>query len=301
MMKRTWKNLPSRLFSFLIMAFGLSFLSQKTFSDNGSVPFLELARNNYPSADRRSGKQKSYRAEEAPHPLKGIKVKERIGSFVDLNLEFVNEGGQSQALKEYFQNQPVLMTVIYYNCPSLCNFHLNGLFKALNDLKWSNYQLVAVSMDSTETAGLAKEKKENYLTEFSKLPKKQVHFLTGSQTAVKKLTDSLGFVFRWDEETQQFAHSPVAYSLSPKGMISRYLYGVEFLPQTLKLALLEAGRGKVGNVIDRILLFCYRFNPKENKYSLYAANLMKAGGVLIIIALLSLLAPAWLKERKKHI
>ena len=283
--------MPNKLFNFLILLFG--FLAEKTFSS----PF-EIARL---STNIRAIEQKNYQADETPHPLKGIKIRENMGSFIDLNLEFINEKGQIRALKDYFQNQPVLMTVVYYNCPSICNFHLNGLFKAFNNLKWSNYQFVVVSMDSTETSLLASQKKENYLKEFNRLKKQQVHFLTGSQSSIKKLTDSLGFVFRWDEETQQFAHSPVAYSLSSKGMISRYLYGIEFLSQTLRLALLEAGRGKVGNMIDRILLFCYRFNPKENKYSLYAVNIMKAGGILIVIALISLLAPAWIKERKSHI
>ena len=294
-MKKIWKSLLNRLFRFLVMVSGLSFLGQKAES---SSQFLKIARNSSISVDLRG--HKNYRAEEVPPVLQGIKVTEHIGNFIDLDLEFVDEEGQSRVLKNYFQTQPVLMTVIYYNCPSLCNFHLNGLFEGLNDLKGKDYQFIVVSMDSTETAPLAKEKKRNYLTEFQKLKKDQIHFLTGSQQAIQTLADNLGFVFYWDEETQQFAHSPVAYSLSPKGMISRYLYGVEFLPQTLKLALLEAGRERIGNVIDRILLFCYRFNPKENKYSLYAINLMKAGGVLIIIALISLLLPAWMRERKDY-
>ena len=300
-MRKNWKILENKLFSFALMfSFVLSFLGSKAmaYKDNLALPFLS-ARNSYDSLDL-SG-QKNYRAEETPHPLKGIKVTEHIGSFIDLDLEFVNEEGENRLLRSYFKDQPVLMTVIYYNCPSLCNFHLNGLFAGLDDLKWKNYQFVIVSMDTSETASLAKEKKENYFNEFKKLQQDQIHFLTGSKQAIEKLTDSLGFVFRWDEETQQFAHSPVAYSLSPEGMISRYLYGVQFLPQTLKLALLEAGRGKTGSLIDRVLLFCYRFNPKKNKYTLYAVNLMKAGGALIMIALAFLLIPAWIKERKHHI
>ena len=297
MMKKNWKSLLNRRFSFLMMF--LPVLSFSDLVDVDSTSSFQVARSSYDSANAKG--KKGYRAEEAPHELKGIKVQEHIGRFIDLDLKFTDEKGQSQSLKSYFQNQPVLLTVIYYNCPSLCNFHLNGLFDGLNKLKWKNYQFVVVSMDSTETFELAEEKKKNYLTEFQNLKTDTIHFLTGSKLAIQELTDSLGFAFRWDEETQQFAHSPVAYSLSPKGMISRYLYGVEFLPQTLRLALLEAGRGKVGNMIDRILLFCYRFNPKENKYSLYAVNLMKAGGVLVVMALIALLAPAWVKERKNYI
>ena len=259
------------------------------------TPFL-LARNNYNSPSPLS--EKKYKADEAPHPLQNIKVTEHIGDFIDLNLKFTNEKGQPVQLKTYFKQKPVLMTVIYYNCPSLCNFHLNGLWTAFNDLRWKKYEFVVVSMDHKEGPDLAYQKQQNYLKEFSKVPADQIHFLTGSEDQIQLLTQSLGFPFYWDEATQQFAHSPVAYSLSHKGLISRYLYGVSFLPQTLKLALLEASRGKLGNVIDRALLFCYRFNPKEKKYTLYAMNIMKAGGGLMVFLLILFLVPVWIKERK---
>ena len=278
-MQKNWKSLLFRLFS--LLAIGLFSLI---------VSFIGLA-------------EKSYRADETPHPLKDITIKEHLGQAIDLNLVFVNEQNQRLALKEYFGSKPVLMTVIYYNCPSLCNFHLNGLFESLEKLSsnWrAPYHFVIVSMDSTEKASLAKEKKINYFKEFKGLKKENIHFLTGSKDSIKKLTDSLGFSFRWDDETKQFAHHPVAYTLTAKGLLSRYLYGVEFEPRTLKLSLLEAGAGKIGNVIDRIMLFCYRFNPKENKYTVYASNIMKAGGVLMILVLLLLLIPVWIKERNQN-
>ena len=248
----------------------------------------------------KSSAEKLYRADEAPHPLKDIQVKENIGSSIDLNLEFTNEKGELKALQSYFKERSVLMTVVYYNCPSLCNFHLNGLWRALNELKWKKYEFVVISMDETETADLALQKKQAYLKEFSKVPEDRVHFLTGSKSAIETLTKALGFAFRWDEETEQFAHAPVAYSLSAKGILSRYLYGVEFLPQTLRLALLEAGQGKLGNVIDRVLLFCYKFNPQSNKYTLYASNIMRAGGAMAILLIISLIAPAWIRERRQN-
>jgi len=247
---------------------------------------------------QKGSEEKLYKADEVPHPLIDIQVKEKKGDFIDLDLEFTDERDSSQSLRKYFKDQAVLMTVVYYNCPSLCNFHLNGLWTALNQLK--NYQFVVVSMDSSENSDLALKKKQNYLKEFPKVLADQIHFLTGKKESIQKLTQSLGFSFRWDEETQQFAHSPVAYILSPEGMISRYLYGVEFSPQTLKLALLEARRGKIGNVIDRILLFCYRFNPKTNEYTIYAKNIMKAGGILTMLLLIALIVPVWLRERRRN-
>lgn len=221
-----------------------------------------------------------YKANEAPSPLKDIKVKEQLGKTIELDLVFKDENSQSQSLKKYFKTEPVLMSIVYYNCPSLCNFHLNGLFEGLEKLsakKAPSYQLVIISMDSRETPSLAKTKKQNYLNKFKGLEGKNIHFLTGSKNSIKTLAESLGFAFYWDKETSQFAHSPVAYVLSPKAIIARYLYGVEFEVKTLNLSLLSAGMGKITNIMDRILLFCYRFNPKENKYTIYASNIMKAG------------------------
>jgi len=261
-------------------------------------PIFLMARVNYNAAKPSS--EKLYRADEAPHPLKGLEVTENIGKPISLDLKFTDETGQAQSLQSYFKERSVLMTVVYYNCPSLCNFHLNGLWKALNGLDGKRYEFVVVSMDETEKPELALQKKQAYLKEFPKVPAERVHFLTGSKSSIETLTNELGFAFRWDEETEQFAHAPVAYSLSTKGIISRYLYGVEFLPQTLRLALLEAGQGKLASVMDRVLLFCYKFNPKNNKYTLYASNIMRVGGAMVVLLIISLMLPAWMRERSAY-
>lgn len=247
--------------------------------------------------------QKSLPAHEAPAALKGLEIKERLGSSLDLDLTFKNELGQPRPLKSYFEgSRPVLMTMIYYGCPSLCSFHLSGLMSGLKGLPLKSprdYQLIAVSMDSSEGPALAQKKKASYLKEFG-LPEGAAHFLTGSEGAVQKLASQLGFAFRWDEETEQFAHSPAAYVLTPKGAISRYLYGVEFAPRTLKLSLVEAARGQIGSFMDRILLFCYRFSPGKKRYTLYAYNIMRAGGALAVFLLAMFLLPVWMRERKKR-
>ena len=242
-------------------------------------------------------------AHEVPKDLQNIEIKERLGQAIDLNLSFLDEKSETVLLKDYFNQIPVLMTIIYYNCPSLCNFHLNGLFEGLEKTSLKSgrdYQLVVVSMDASETASLAKEKKASYLKKFTSF-NQGVHFLTGSEDSIQKTADQLGFSFRWDEETEQFAHSPVAYVLSPKSVISRYLYGVEFDFKTLKMALIEAGQGKIGNVVDRILLFCYRFDSTKNRYTLYAYNIMRLGGVLTVVLLLFFLMSFWMKENRDRI
>ena len=275
MILKNWKSLPKQLFKCLFLFFGsLSSAYQGT---------------------------KNYKATETPHPLRDLKVQEHLGDFINLHLPFINEKGKSLSLQSYFKNQPVLMTVVYYNCPSLCQFHLKGLFEGIHKMPLQlgeDYQFVILSMDSKETPSLARRKKANYLKKYKKLKGKGLHFLTGSSSSIQQLTRELGFPFRWDEETKQFAHSPVAYVLSSKGLISRYLYGVEFQPQTLKLSLVEGGEGKVGNILDRILLFCYRFNPRQNRYTLYAYNLMRAGGGLTVFLLLLFFISFWNKERR---
>ena len=274
MTRKHWKSLPKRLCKLLLLFF--------------SIPLLAY-----------EGK-KNYLAEEAPHLLKDMKVIEKTGRFIDLNLRFKDSPGHPVSLKNLFKGPAVLMTVVYYNCPSLCNFHLNGLFNAMQkipQIAGKDYTFVAVSMDARETPELAQAKKESYLKEFNHLGQK-AHFLTGESKNIKILTQSLGFPFRWDEATRQFAHSPVAYLLSRKGQILRYLYGVEFEPETLRLSLVEASQGKIGTIKDRIRLFCYRFNPGENRYTLYAYNIMRAGAGFMAFILLVTLVPYWLKERK---
>ena len=274
MIQRNWKSLPKQLFKLLLFFF--------------SIPLLAY-----------EGK-KNYLAEEAPLPLKEMKVTEKTGQFIDLDLKFKDSPGPSIPLKNLFAGSTILMTVVYYNCPSLCNFHLNGLFDAMQKIPQTagkDYTFVAVSMDARETPELAHTKKAIYLKEFNRAGQK-AHFLTGHSENIKTLTQSLGFPFRWDESTNQFAHSPVAYLLSPKGQILRYLYGVEFEPETLKLSLVEASKGKIGTLTDRIRLFCYRFNPGENRYTLYAYNIMRAGAGFMAFVLLVTLVPYWFKERK---
>ena len=236
MIQKNWKSLEKPLYSFFLLF--LFFLPGKTLAYEG---------------------KKNYLADEVPFHLKGAEVKEKLGDKIDLSLFFKGEEGQRQSLKAYFSDKPTLMTVVYYRCPSLCNFHLRGLFEAVQSMRLKSgkdYSFVILSMDSKESPSLAFAKKKTYMERFGE---REVHFLTGDEESIRTLTDQLGFSFRWDEETVQFAHSPVAYVLSPEGKISRYLYGVKFEPKTLRLSLAEAAEGKINSVIDRVFAFLLPF------------------------------------------
>lgn len=244
-------------------------------------------------------------AEETPLDLQDIGVTERLGEKVELSLPFVDDQGHAVTLGKYFSgDKPVLLTMVYYGCPSLCNFHLNGLVDVFKKMDWKvgrDFRFVAVSMDHKEDDFLAGEKKANYIKELG-LPDAATdwHFLTGTEANVKKLADQLGFKFKWNEQQKQYAHAAVAYVMTPSGVISRYLYGIEFPPETLRLSLVEAHEGQVTSIVDKLILFCFQFNPTKNKYTIYAYNLMRAGAALLVLVLALLLVPLWLRERKQR-
>ena len=241
--------------------------------------------------------KRTLRANEAPHELKGIKVDEKIGDSIDLNLEFINEKGEKIQLKSYFKtNKPVLFTIVYYMCPSLCQLHLNSVVKNISRIGLKDdFEFIALSMDHKESFELAQKKKENYFKKF-KINQNQFHFLTGSKENIEKISRQVGFRFKWNEKEKQFAHLPVAYALTPEGKISRYIYGVDLDEKTLKLSLVEASQGKIGGAIERILLFCFKFDPTKNRYTLYAYNIMRAGAVVTVLLILILLGPFWLRK-----
>ena len=238
---------------------------------------------------------RTFQAGTVPKELKGIQIDEKLGDSINLDLQFYNEKNKVISLGSYFnQEKPVLLTIVYYKCPNLCQLHLNGLVTAIDQLNMdSNFEFVAVSLDPTEKPLLARTKKRNYIQQAASSTGKNWHFLTGIEKNILKLSQQVGFKFKWNEQQKQYAHLPVAYILTPTGQISRYLYGVEMDPKTLKLSLVEASQGRIGGLINRILLFCFQFDPRKNKYTLYAYNIMKVGGLIMILLLLALLWPAW--------
>ncbi len=216
---------------------------------------------------------------------------------------FTDENGRLVRLSDFFgKGKPVLLTLVYYQCPNLCNFMLNGLVSSLKNLDWSvgeKFEIVSVSIDPTETAELARRKKEAYLRAYGRSSASQGwHFLTGSEEQVKKLAATVGFGYKYVPEEKQYAHSAVIPVLTSQGVISRYLYGIEFLKSDLRFALLEASNGKIGTVVDRLLLFCYRYDPKTRKYSVYLNSLMQLSCGLTVLVFGGYLAVFWRRQRK---
>ncbi len=243
-------------------------------------------------------------SDEKTSQLNGVGITEKLGDNIDLSTTFTNDNGQSVTLADVFAGDlPVLFSVVYYSCPSLCNYHLNGLldtFKQMDLVAGKDFKLVALSMDHRETSDVATLKKDNYIEEYGQQQAaKGWYFLTGSKENIKKTTDSVGFYFKWDDAQKEYAHASAAIAMTSEGKISRYMHGVAFNPTTVKRAMVEAGSGKVGTIIDQIVLYCFQFDPSLNKYTLYAYNVMRIGGLLTLVLLAVFLGPIWFRESKK--
>jgi protein SCO1 len=241
---------------------------------------------------------------QIPSELQDVKITEHLGDRVSIgDLSFKDETGKTVRLNEYFQKgRPVLLTLVYYQCPNLCNFLLNGLVKTLKTLNWKpgdQFDIVTVSINHHETPELASSKKAAYMKEYGR-PEAAAgwHFLTGDEESIRRLAAQVGFGFKYDLKEKQYAHGAVITALAPNGMISRYLYGIEFKESDLRLALLEASNGKIGNVVDRILLFCYRYDPETRKYSVYLTKLLQTGAAGTVIVFGGYLLAFWRRERK---
>jgi len=255
--------------------------------------------------------------EETPKALEGVGVEEHLGRHVDLELPFTDETGKSVRLGDYFQDEkPVMLTLNYYTCTALCNLHLNGLVETLRELGWvpgDEYRIVTVSINPEEDAALAAGKRANYLKALqlereSGEPDLGWHFLTAANgpggrrgdANVRALAASVGFGYRYDPESKQYAHAAVTMFLSPDGKIARYLYGIDLSPRDVKFALMEAAEGRVGSTLERILLTCFHYDDLTGRYGAYAFGIMRLGALVTLVALGGLLLAQWRRERRRR-
>jgi protein SCO1/2 len=251
--------------------------------------------------------KQDYKGEDTqsvPAALQEVGIQEHLGAKVSVDsLQFKNEKGESVALKNYLSShRPVLLSLVYYECPNLCNLVLNGLVKGLEGMEWEpgkQFDIVAVSINPAEKPELAAAKKEAYLKLYGR-PGSAAgwHFLTGDEAQIRQLASEVGF--RYKKDGNEYAHAAALYALTPEGKISRYLYGIEFKPNDLKMALLEASNGKIGTVIDRILLFCYHYDPITRKYSIYVSRVMTGGMAGTALFFGAYLAVFWNRERRRR-
>ena len=245
-----------------------------------------------------------YAAEPTPPVLESVEVTERIGELVPEDALFQDSSGQPVQLKQLLhRGQPLLLSLNYYRCPMLCSLVLRGMVNGLRGtgLKLGrDYFVFTLSIDPRETSELAAENKRGYLQALGEPSAEAAWaFTTGKAPEIHALADATGFGYGYDESTEQYAHPAVIVVLTPDGKISRYLYGIEFPPRDLKLALVEASGGKVGTSFDRFLLSCFKYDPALRRYGVYVAEILKGGALLVFAGLAALLATLWRRELKR--
>jgi protein SCO1/2 len=223
-----------------------------------------------------------------PRQLEGVGIVEKLGNPIDLNLQFIAENGYPVALGEYFhKGRPVILNLVYYTCPMLCTLVLNGQTEALRAIPWTpgkEYEVVTISIDPQDNFDTARKKKALYLASYDH-PADGWHFLVDKDGNAKKLAEMVGFRYRYDERIGQFAHPAAIMILTPEGRMARYLYGVRYSPRDIRFGLAEASEGRTTMALEKILLFCYHYDPTVGSYTVFAMNLMRGGGVLTVLLL----------------
>lgn len=220
-------------------------------------------------------------------PLSRVAIEQKLDSQLPLDAVFQDETGKSAPLGSFFGKRPVVLALIYYNCPMLCTQILNGVVRAAKVLTFKpgkDYDVIALSFDAREKPADAAAKKATYMRDFAH-PETAGgwHFLTGGVDQIKRVTDAVGFRYVWDVNTAQFAHASAVYVLTPEGKLSKYFYGIDYSPKDMRFALIEASQHKIGNPVDRILLYCYHFDPHAAKYTPYALGLLRAAGAATVL------------------
>jgi protein SCO1 len=224
-----------------------------------------------------------------PPRLENVGIEQRLDSQVPPDLAFRNETGQAVKLGDYFGKKPLILNLVYYNCTMLCGEALAGLSSAMRLVKFDvgkEFDVITVSFDPRETPEIAAAKKKDYVKRYGRSGAETGwHFLTGPAESVNVLTKAVGFQYQYDPKINQFAHATAIMVLTPQGRISRYFYGVDFPPKDLRMGLVEASQGKIGNSIDAVLLYCYHYDPATGKYGAVIANILRLAAAATILIL----------------
>ena len=236
-----------------------------------------------------------------PDLLKNVGIDQKLNEQVPLDLTFRDEHGQTVQLGTYFGNKPVILSLVYYNCPMLCTQVLNGMeagMKALPMDAGNQFNAVTVSIDPTDRPTMAAVKQQLYTGMYGHPGAADGwHFLTGEEDQIKKLANAVGFRYAYDPDSKQFAHASAIMVLTPDGKISKYFYGIQYSPRDLRLGLVEASQRKIGTPVDSILLFCYHYDPSTGKYGLLISRLIQLGGAVTVLAIGGLMLILFRRER----
>lgn len=239
-----------------------------------------------------------------PPNLNGIGIDQRLNAQIPLDTVFRDESGASVPLRTFFGGKPVVLAPVYYHCPMLCSQILSGVVAGLRPLSLKpgrDFEVVAISFDPADTPADAMLKRNHYSHSYSsRAGTNGWHFLVGSQAAIGAVMESVGFHYRWDPVNKMFVHASGVMIITPEGRVARYLYGVEYEPKDLELSLVEASHNRIGSAVDRILLFCYHYDPKTGKYGAVVMNSLKAGAILILVLMAAGMFFLWRQDLRKY-
>ena len=243
------------------------------------------------------------RSNQPREELKGVGIERQLGTTVPTDLAFRNAAGEQVTLGQYLDGEtPVILNLVYHDCPMLCGLMLDGFTSSLRSLSWTpgqQFRVLTVSFNPREGPEMARAQKIAYTKRLDRPGvEKGWHFLTGSEASIRRLTDAVGFNVRWIEEKQEYAHPTTQIFLSGDGVVTRYIYGIELPSGDMRKALVEASNGTVGNAIDKAAMYCFQFDPEKNTYTADAFNLMKIGSVFTVLILGGVLFLFWRREHE---
>ncbi len=228
-----------------------------------------------------------------PPYLENVGIEQHLDGQVPPDLSFIDDTGRTVQLGDYFGKKPLILNLVYYNCTMLCGEALAGLTGAMKMVKFDvgkEFEVVTVSFNPQETPEIAAAKKKDYLARYGRPGAASGwHFLTGPPESINALTKAVGFQYQYDPKIKQYAHATAIMVLTPQGRISRYFYGVDFPPKDLRMGLVEASQGKIGNAVDQVLLYCYHYDPATGKYGAVVSNILRLGAGVTIVFLGGLL------------
>jgi protein SCO1/2 len=234
--------------------------------------------------------------------LKQVGIDQNLGRQIPLDLSFRDEAGATVQLRDYFNDKPVVIALVYYRCPMLCTMTLNGMLAAFKPLKYTvgqEFQVITVSFDPHETPDAAAAKKKSYMAAYNRAGAESGwRFLTGDETSIKTLADALGYRYYYDPRTNQYAHASAIMLATPDGRLSRYFYGLEYSARDLQFAVIDASNQKVGSPVDKLLLLCYEYDPRTGRYGLTIMRSLQIGGTLTFLLLATYITRSILRERR---
>ncbi len=240
---------------------------------------------------------------ETPAALQGLGIEEHLGDYIPLDATFATSKGDSVRLGDLLEDgKPVLINPLYYECPMLCGLVLDGVLNVMDELVWKpgkEFIVISFSIDPDETSDIALKAKNTHLSHKDETVRDGWYFLTGNKKQIDKVIEAIGFEYRKVEETGEYAHSAAIMLASPKGKITRYLYGISYDEFNVRSALFESADGKIGNTVDKIVMYCYQYDPDSGSYAPVAINIMKLGGLATLIILSIFLGGLWLHEKRK--